>query len=172
MHVGIESQQQCGTFLDNTDASVPVAVHTAFMAFGLSEPALQIEVILREVGIVTSHKKARLKVCHHTAHVLARRVIAALELLPQGLKLGVTLGTWATVRRKRVLDRPHVGHVVAYGLVRIVHRRQTSVDVAGQTRQSFMSWPPFCTSRFRCRDARTSSRASAMRKPGGCNGPP
>jgi hypothetical protein len=139
MHVGIESQQQCGTFLDNTDASVPVAVHTAFMAFGLSEPALQIEVILREVGLVTSHKKARLKVCHHTAHVLARRVITALELLPQGLKLGVTLGTWATVRRKRVLDRPHVGHVVAYGLVRIVHRRQTSVDVAGQTRQSFMS---------------------------------
>ena len=100
------------------------------------------------------------------------QVIAALELLPQGLKLGVTLGASATITIQRVVDRLHVGDLAAYGLLPIVYGCQTSVDVVGQTRQSSMCEPPFCTSRFRCSDVRTSLRASAMRMPGGCNGPP
>jgi len=95
-----------------------------------------------------------------------------LELLPQGLKRCVALLTWATIRIKCVLNCLHVCHVLAYLLLDGVHSCETSVDVAGDTREALLDRPPFCTSRFRCNDARTSPRASAMRKPGGCNGPP
>jgi len=125
--------------VDEAHPRVAVAMNATLVAFRVSKPAFEVEVVLGEIRVVTSHKQAWLKTRQYPTHVLPSRIVTPLELLPQGLKLGVTLGTWATVRRKRVLDRPHVGHVVAYGLVRIVHRRQTSVDVAGQTRQSFMS---------------------------------
>jgi len=101
-----------------------------------------------------------------------RRIITALELLPQGLKLRVTLVARASVGIKRGLDSSHVCHLLADGLLRCLHARQTSVDIAGQARESFMRTPPFCASRFRCSDARTSPKASAIRKPGGCSGPP
>jgi len=39
LYVGIEGQQQCRPLLDETDASVPVAVNAALVPFGLSEPA-------------------------------------------------------------------------------------------------------------------------------------
>ena len=36
--MGIEGQQQCRAFVDNADSRVAVAVHTAFVAFGVSKP--------------------------------------------------------------------------------------------------------------------------------------
>jgi hypothetical protein len=61
-----------------------------------------------------------------------------------------------------------VAHVLLGGL----HAAQPPVDVAGQTCESVLRSPPFCASRFRWSDARTSPRASAMRMPGGWSGPP
>jgi hypothetical protein len=76
LYVGIEGQQQCGPLLDETDASVPVAVNAALVSFGLSEPAFQVEVVLRPVCLVIPHKETGLKARHHLAHVLPGRVIA------------------------------------------------------------------------------------------------
>ena len=39
--MGLEGQQQCRAFVDDADSRVSVAVNTAFMAFGLSQPAFQ-----------------------------------------------------------------------------------------------------------------------------------
>ena len=52
------------------------------------------------------------------------------------------------------------------------HGAQPPVDVAGQPPESVVSSPPFFASRLRWSEARTSSKASAIRKPGGCRGPP
>jgi len=45
--MGVERQQQRGTLLDKATPDVPVAMNAAFMAFGVSKPALQLEVVLR-----------------------------------------------------------------------------------------------------------------------------
>jgi hypothetical protein len=79
--MSIEGQQQRGPLLDETDASVSMAVNAALVAFGLSEPAFQVEVVLRPVCRVIPHKEPGLKARHHLAHVLPDRVIAPLQLL-------------------------------------------------------------------------------------------
>src|SRR5262249_10847839 len=140
--------------------------------FGLAKPALEVQVVLWEVRVVPSHKQPWLTTRHHAAYVLPRRLITALALLPQGLKLCVTLVARAPVGIKRGLDGPHVCPLLADGFLRRLHARQTSVDRAGQARESFLRPPPFCASRFRCSEARMSPKASAIRKPGGCSGPP
>ena len=49
---------------------------------------------------------------------------------------------------------------------------QTSVDAVGQEAELLMYESPFFSPKFRWSDARTSSKASAIRRPGGCSGPP
>ena len=107
----VEGQQQCGAFLHDAHPSVPVAVDAALVPFGLSKPTLQIEVVLRHVRLFLSHKQPGGKAGHDTAHMLPDRIMALLELLLQDLKLRLTLGTRATVRFERRLDRPHICHV-------------------------------------------------------------
>jgi len=81
LSMGIEGQQQRGPLLDETDASMSMAVNAALVAFGLSEPAFQVEVVLRPVCRVSPHKETGLKARHHLAHVLPDRVIAPVQLL-------------------------------------------------------------------------------------------
>jgi hypothetical protein len=107
----VKGQQQCGAFLHEAHPSVPVAVDAALVPFGLSKPTLQIEVVLRHVRLFLSHKQPGGKAGHDTAHMLPDRIMALLELLLQDLKLRLTLGTRATVRFERRLDRPHICHV-------------------------------------------------------------
>jgi hypothetical protein len=49
---------------------------------------------------------------------------------------------------------------------------QAALDAAGQAAELLLGEPPFCSSRFRWIDARTSANASAIRTPGGFSGPP
>ena len=170
--MGIEGHQQWGAFLDEANPSMAAAVNATLVAFGLAQPALEVQVVLWEVRVVPSHKQTCLKTRHHAAYVLPRRIITALGLLPQSLKLRVTLVARAPVGIKRGLDGPHVCHLLADGFLCRLHARQPSVDIAGQARESCMRTPPFCASRFRCSEARRSPKASAIRKPGGCSGPP
>ena len=49
---------------------------------------------------------------------------------------------------------------------------QSPVNTPGQTAELLLCEPPFFASKFRWIDSRTSSKASAMRRPGGWRGPP
>ncbi len=129
-YVRIEGQQQRGAFLDEPYPGVPVAVHAAFVPFGLAEPAFQVEVVLGQVGLLTSNKQSGCKAGHHMAHVLPDRIVACVELLLQDLKLRLTLGTCATGGVECRLDRSHIVHVSANGLLDVVHCRQPACDVA------------------------------------------
>ena len=168
----IERRQQRGAFVDEADPSVAVAMNAALVAFRVSKPAFEVEVVLWEVRVVTSYKQAWLKTRQHPPHVLPPRIVTPLELRPQDLKLRVTLVARAPVGIKRGLDCPHVCHLVTYVLLGRLHTRQASINIAGQARELLVGTPPFCVSRFRCSDAQTSPKASAIRKPGGCSGPP
>ncbi len=107
----VEGQQQCGAFLHEAYPSVPVAVDAALVPFGLSKPTLQIEGVLRHVRLFLSHKQPGGQAGHDTAHRLSDRIMALLEWLLQDLQWRLTLGTRATVRCERRLDRPHICHV-------------------------------------------------------------
>ena len=54
--VGIQGQQQRGAFLNNPDARVLVSMNASLMAFGLSKPAFQIEIVLRQVRRLAAHE--------------------------------------------------------------------------------------------------------------------
>jgi hypothetical protein len=150
LHVGIEGQQQCRAFVDEADPCVSVAVHPAFVAWGLSKPALQVQVVPRQVRILASATQARSKARHHLAQVVPDRVGTVLALRLQRLQLRLSLRTRATVRIESGLDGLHRSH----------------------TCESVLRSPSFCASRFRWSDARPSPRASTMRMPGGWRGPP
>jgi hypothetical protein len=171
-HMRIERRQQCGAFVDEAHPSVAVAMHAALVAFGVAKPAFEVEVVLGEIRVVTSHQQAWLKTRQHPTHVLPPRIVTLLELFPHGLKLHVPVVARAIGRLKRGLDCPDVCHLVTSGLLGRLHTCQASVHRAGQAREWLVGIPPFCTSRFRGSDARTSPKASAIRKPGGCSGPP
>ena len=109
---------------------------------------------------------------HHVAHVVPDRVGTALELRLQRLKLCLSLRARAAGWVEGGLDSPHLCHLVAHVFLGGRHTAQPPVDVTGQTGESVLRRPPFWASRFRWRDARPSPRASAMRMPGGCSGPP
>jgi hypothetical protein len=151
---------------------VAVAVNTALVSFGLSEPAFEVEVILRQVPVLPSHKQARRKAGHDVAHRLPDGIATLLKLCLQDLKLRLTLGTRTTVRFQCRLERPDILHVGANGFLCGVDGTQPPVAVSGQPRESVVSSPPFFASRLRWSDACTSPKASAMRRPGGCRGPP
>ena len=142
-----------------------VAVNAALVSFGLSEPAFEVEVVLRQVPVLPSNKQSRRKAGHDVAHRL-------LDWIATLLQLCLTLRTRTIVRFERCLDRPHILHVGANGFLCGVDGVQPSVDVSGQPRESVVSSPPFFASRLRWSDACTSPKAAAMRRPGGCRGPP
>ena len=149
-----------------------VAVITALVSFRLSEPAFEVEVILWQVPVLPSHKQSRRKAGHNVAHRLPDGIATLLKLCLQDLKLRLTLGTRTTVRFECRLDRPDILHVGANGFLCGVDGTQPPVDISGQPRESVVSSPPFFASRLRWSDACTSPKASAMRRPGGCRGPP
>jgi hypothetical protein len=168
----IEGQEQRGAFLDNADPGVSVAVNATLVPFGLSKPALQLEVVLWHVHVLTPNKQPRGKAGHDVAHMLPDRIVTLLELLLQDLKLHLTLGTGPALRLECRLHRPDVLYLGTNDLLCVVHCRQAPIDTARYTREALVRRPPFFTSRFRCSEAWTSSKASAMRSPGGCKGPP
>ena len=147
-------------------------MNAALVSFGLSEPAFKVEVVLRQVPVLPSHKQSRRKAGHDVAHRLPDGIATLLQLRLQALKLRLTLRTRTTVRFERDLDRPDILHVGANGFLCGVDGAQPPVDVSGQPRESVVSSPPFFTARLRWSAACTSPKASAIRRPGGCRGPP
>jgi hypothetical protein len=80
--VRVQGQDQGWAFLHDPHASVPTAVNAAFVSFRLSEPALQIEIVLRPSGHALADEQTRFKTGHHLAHVTRNLVSAALKLPP------------------------------------------------------------------------------------------
>ena len=127
--VCVEGQEQRGTFLDDADSGVSVAVNTALVPFGLSKPAFQVEVVLWQVCLFPANKQPRSKAGHDMAKVLPSQIIALLELLLQDLKRCLTLGTRSLVRCECCLDRPDILHMGPNGFLGVMDRCESPLDI-------------------------------------------
>lgn len=170
--MGVQGQQQGRTFLDDADTGMLVSVDASFVALGLPEAAFQIEIVLRQLGIIAADEQARLEAGHHSAHVLRNRIAVRLKGVTQGLKSALTFGLGAGREGEGRLNLSHPDYLLADFLLRGPYLREAAVDAAGQALKLIVSAPPFFASRLRCKDSRTSRKASAIRKPGGRSGPP
>ena len=108
-----------------------VAVNAARVAFGLSEPTFEVEIVLWQGPVLPSHKQSRRKAGHNVAHRLPDGIATLLQLCLQDLKLRLTLRTRTTVHFERGLDRPDILHVGANGFLCGVDGAQPPVDVSG-----------------------------------------
>ncbi len=109
---------------------------------------------------------------HQRGHVLANRIVIPLESIDQRLKLLLAVRATSLSRfegRGYLLD---VLDVLADWLLLGLDMLQSPVDAAGKSAQLLLCEPPFFASKFRWIDSRTSSKASAIRRPGGWSGPP
>ena len=116
--------------MDEAHPGVPVTMNAALVAFGVSEPPFEVEVVLRQVTGLTSHKQPRRKARHDTTHVLPHGISTLLQPFLHPRKLLVTLGTRATSWLDRRLDNPDLLHVGTQGLVDGLDSRQPAVNIA------------------------------------------
>jgi hypothetical protein len=149
-----------------------VAVNPTFMALGLAEPTLQIEVVTRQVRLVTPDEQSRLEAPHHRRHLLPDRVHFGSQAISQRREGHATLIARAAGRIEGRGDLDDRGEVLLDRDLRLLDRIKSPVDEPGQAAQERFAVSPFFAPRLRPRDCRTSPNASAIRSPGGWSGPP
>jgi hypothetical protein len=149
-----------------------VAVDPTLMALGLAEPTLQIEVVTRQVRLVTTDEQSRLEAPHHRRHLPPDRVRLGSQAISQRREDDATSIAWAAGRIESRGDLDDLVNVLLNRDLRLPDRIESPVDEPGQAAQERFTAPPFLAPRFRPRDCRTSSNASAIRSPGGFSGPP
>ena len=89
--VGVQRQEQGRPLLHDPNTRVPRAVDPAFVALGPAEPALPLQVVLRQSRLVSTGEETLLEARHHRGEVLPNRVAVGLEAIPAALELGTTL---------------------------------------------------------------------------------
>lgn len=152
--VCVQYRNQCWPLLNDANASVAVAVDASFVTFGQAEPTLQVEVVVRQVRLVATHKQAGQKAAHQLGHLLAAGISrAGMELLLQGFEACLALGGRAVVRIESGVHQSHISNLQANGVLGVFNGVQTTVDAVGQALQLLVSAPPFLASRLRCKEA-------------------
>ena len=171
-YVRIQSMHQRWTFQNYANSRVAVAVNATLVTLRNAKPTLQIQIVDERCKRAFANKQASQKTQHHLRHLLLHRGLGFLEAIDQSLELLLPFGTSLRARFERRGDLRDVLHVVAQLRLFRADGVETSVDAAGQAIELLLGEPPFFSSKFRWIDSRTSLNASAMRKPGGCSGPP
>jgi hypothetical protein len=166
--VRVQGQGKGWAFLYDPHAGVPTAMDAAFVSLWLSEPAFEIEIVLRPSGLACADKQTRLETGHHLAHVTRNLVVSvALKLPPQLGEPCLPFANRAAAGIKRGGHLLHRLYLAADRRLVCLYGGRAAVDAVGQTPQLVVSAPPFFAARFRWSEARTSPRASAMRRPAG-----
>jgi len=94
------------------------------------------------------------------------------ELLLEIFKPLATIFERALRGIERIGDGLHERHLGTQFALRLGDGGDATVDAVGERLELLFREAPFFSSKFRCKDERTSPRAAAMRRPGGCSGPP
>lgn len=149
-----------------------MTVNAPLMALGQAEPSLKIEIVLDLLELSLADEKAAQEADHQRDHVLANRIFFPLELIDQLFELRLAI---LATPPSRFEGRGHLADVLdvlADWLLLGLDVLQSSVNASGQTAELLFCESPFFASKFRWSDSRTSSKASAIRRPGGWSGPP
>ena len=149
-----------------------MTVNPPLVTLGQAEPSLKIEIVLDRFKLPLADEKAGEEAHHHRGHMQANRILSPLESINQFFERLLAICARLLSRyegRGYLLD---VLDVFSDCLLCGLDFVETSVDAAGQAAELLFCEPPFFLSKFRWIDARTSFKASAIRRPGGCSGPP
>lgn len=168
----VQSMHQRRPLQNDADPRVPMAVDVALVTLRNAKPTLQIQIVIERRQRVCANEQTGHKARHHLSHFLVDRGLGFLEAILQRLKLLLPLGATLRVRFKGRGNGGDVFHVATQFLLFGADGVETAVDAAGQTVELRFGEAPFFSSKFRWIDSRTSLNASAIRKPGGCSGPP
>ena len=144
-----------------------MTMNPPLVALGQAKPALKVKIVLDLLKLSRADKKASQEAGHQPGHVLDNRILILLESSDQLLEL--LLAMLATLA-SRFEGRGYLLDVLGVCSDRLLlgfDVVQSPVDAVGQTAQLLFCEPPFLASKFRWIDSRTSSRASAIRRPGG-----
>lgn len=131
--VSIEGMNEGSAFLDDPHAGVMMSVNSPLVRFGITKPALQVEIVLRHFGGISPCEEPGLKASQHLGH-----------LLPDGVGTGLQLVTQVTEPRfardaVAVLGVEHLGNRADHLDVALNHRQirsdrfQPALDTARQT---------------------------------------
>src|SRR3974377_924588 len=95
--VGVQCEDQRWSLLDDSNPRVAMTVDLPLVALGQAEPPLQSEIVPDLFQFSLADEKAAQEADHQRGHVLANRILRALELIDQRFILlpaiGVTLPT-------------------------------------------------------------------------------
>jgi hypothetical protein len=160
------------SFLNDPNPGVAVTVNPPLVTLGQAEPPLQIEIVPDRLELPCAHEQPGDKADHHPGHRRADRILTLLEPIDQLLELFLAVRAAALAGIQGRRNRLDVLDVDADRLLFGLDFIEAAVDAAGQAAQLLFREPPFFSSKFRWIDSRTSSKASAIRNPGGCSGPP
>lgn len=170
--VSVQCMHHRWSFLDDPYPCVTMAMDPTLVPLRQAEPALQIQIILELIQVVTACKEAGAEAVHQTGHMLMDRLAVATKAIEDHIEVRLTLGRFLP---RRVQGRGHLPDrrdVASDRFLLRFHQDQSLVDAGGQPAQLLLREPPFFASKFRWSDCRTSSKASAIRTPGGWRGPP
>src|SRR6478609_3069376 len=159
-------------FLNDPDPRVAVTVDSPLVTLGQAEPPLQIEIVPDRLELPFAHEQPGEEADHHPGHRRMDRIRTLLEPIDQLLELflAVRAASLAGIQGRR--NRLDVRDVAADRLLFGLDVLEAAVDATGQAPQLLLCEPPFFSSKLRWSESRASSKASAIRNPGGCNGPP
>ncbi len=170
--VRVQGMDQRRALQNDPDPRVATAVDPSLVTLRQAEPTLQVEVIPDPFILLLAHEEAVDEAEHHRRHVVADRILGPLELVDQRLELLLAprdlLGPGLEGRRHRRDDLD----VVSDQPLRLLDSVEAALDASGQAAELLVREPPFFAPKFRWSDSWTSPKASAIRKPGGCSGPP
>ena len=170
--MGIQRMHQCRTLQNDADPRVSMAVDAALVTLRKAKPPLQIQIVVDRGQRVFANEQAGHETHHYHRHLLVDRGFAVLESILQGLELLLPFGAALRCWIERLGNGRDVLHVATQLLLFGADGVETAVDATGQSVELRLGEAPFFSSTFRWIDSRTSLNASAIRKPGGCRGPP
>jgi hypothetical protein len=153
-------------------AGVGVPVNAALVPLGQAKGALQAQVVDGEVEVVPACEQADDERHHRLGHVLCLRGLLLAKTPRDGAEPLPPGGAGAGRRVEGVVDPAQPVYVVPDRAQLVAHLRGAAFDAAVEATQRPVVVAPFFSIRARPMESRTSPRASAIRTPGGCNGPP
>ncbi len=167
----VQRQHEGGAFQNDSDTGVVMAVNPPFMSLGLAEEAFQVEIVLGQIR-VAAREQPLLETGHDLGHVLVHRIQFRREGLLQAVELLLSLLRRTITGRQRLLYLLDVADIATDLFLDRFDRGKSPADVAREPCDLVLCRPPFFAARFRCKDSLTSFKAAAIRRPGGCSGPP
>jgi hypothetical protein len=110
-----------------------MSVNSPLVRFWVTKPALQVEIVLRHFGGISSREEPRLKATQHLGHLLLRGVGTRLQLVAQVAEPRFARDAVAVLGVEHLRNRADHLHVALnHGQIRS-HRFQPAVDAARQT---------------------------------------